>query len=88
MPATETNSLADRLYEMTVGWLQAAPSEEDIFLANYKAKLARESSCLCVRCKHLKPALDANIQKAYLGQVRETRMAVHLVDYTARLDGV
>jgi hypothetical protein len=26
------------------------------------------SECLCVRCKHLKPALDANIQKAYLGK--------------------
>ena len=26
------------------------------------------TECLCVRCKHLKPALDANIQKAYLGK--------------------
>lgn len=24
--------------------------------------------CLCVHCKHLRPALDANIQKAYLGK--------------------
>ncbi len=24
--------------------------------------------CLCVRCKHLRPALDPNLQKAYLGQ--------------------
>src|SRR6266508_5821793 len=23
---------------------------------------------LCVRCKHMRPALDANIQKAYLGK--------------------
>ncbi|MGA2903607.1 MAG: hypothetical protein ABSD98_07240 [Candidatus Korobacteraceae bacterium] len=26
------------------------------------------TECLCVRCKHLKPALDVNIQKAYLGK--------------------
>jgi hypothetical protein len=26
------------------------------------------TECLCVRCKHLRPALDANIQKAYLGK--------------------
>src|SRR5271167_2410933 len=26
------------------------------------------TECLCVRCKHLKPALDANIKKAYLGK--------------------
>jgi len=26
------------------------------------------TECLCVRCKHLSPALDANIQKAYLGK--------------------
>jgi len=26
------------------------------------------SECLCVRCKHLSPALDPNIQKAYLGK--------------------
>jgi hypothetical protein len=26
------------------------------------------TECLCVRCKHLKPALDANIRKAYLGK--------------------
>jgi len=25
-------------------------------------------NCLCVHCKHLRPALDANIQKAYLGK--------------------
>lgn len=24
--------------------------------------------CLCVRCKHLRPALDPNLQKAFLGQ--------------------
>jgi hypothetical protein len=24
--------------------------------------------CLCVHCKHLRPALDPNLQKAYLGQ--------------------
>src|SRR5207245_9274137 len=23
---------------------------------------------LCIRCKHLRPALDPNLQKAYLGQ--------------------
>jgi len=26
------------------------------------------TECLCVRCKHLRPALDPNIQKAYLGK--------------------
>ena len=26
------------------------------------------TECLCVRCEHLKPALDANIRKAYLGK--------------------
>lgn len=26
------------------------------------------TECLCVRCTHLRPALDANIQKAYLGK--------------------
>ncbi len=26
------------------------------------------ASCLCVHCKHLRPALDPNLQKAYLGQ--------------------
>lgn len=26
------------------------------------------ANCLCVRCKHLRPALDPNLQKAYLGQ--------------------
>ncbi len=26
------------------------------------------ADCLCVRCKHLLPALDPNIQKAYLGR--------------------
>ena len=26
------------------------------------------TECLCVHCKHLRPALDANIQKAYLGK--------------------
>lgn len=31
-------------------------------MANYN------SECLCVRCKHLRPALDPNIQKAYLGK--------------------
>jgi hypothetical protein len=31
-------------------------------MAHYNA------SCLCVRCKHLRPALDPNLQKAYLGQ--------------------
>jgi hypothetical protein len=25
-------------------------------------------NCLCVKCKHLRPALDANIQKAYMGK--------------------
>jgi hypothetical protein len=25
-------------------------------------------NCLCVHCKHLRPALDANIQRAYLGK--------------------
>jgi hypothetical protein len=25
-------------------------------------------NCLCVHCKHLRPALDANIRKAYLGK--------------------
>jgi hypothetical protein len=25
-------------------------------------------NCLCVHCKHLRPALDVNIQKAYLGK--------------------
>ncbi len=30
-------------------------------MAHYNA------NCLCVRCKHLRPALDPNIQKAYLG---------------------
>ncbi len=25
-------------------------------------------NCLCVRCTHLRPALDPNIQKAYLGK--------------------
>ena len=31
-------------------------------MANYNTE------CLCVRCKHLSPALDPNIQKAYLGK--------------------
>ena len=31
-------------------------------MANYNTE------CLCVRCKHLRPALDPNIQKAYLGK--------------------
>jgi hypothetical protein len=31
-------------------------------MANYN------SDCLCVRCKHLRGALDPNIQKAYLGK--------------------
>lgn len=31
-------------------------------MANYNA------NCLCVRCTHLRPALDPNIQKAYLGK--------------------
>src|SRR5260370_27295767 len=31
-------------------------------MAHYNA------NCLCVRCKHLRPALDPNLQKAYLGQ--------------------
>ena len=31
-------------------------------MAHYNA------SCLCVHCKHLRPALDPNLQKAYLGQ--------------------
>jgi hypothetical protein len=31
-------------------------------MANYN------TDCLCVRCKHLSPALDPNIQKAYLGK--------------------
>jgi len=31
-------------------------------MANYN------TDCLCVRCKHLRPALDPNIQKAYLGK--------------------
>ena len=31
-------------------------------MAHYNA------SCLCVRCKHLRPALDPNLQNAYLGQ--------------------
>jgi hypothetical protein len=31
-------------------------------MANYN------SDCLCVRCTHLRPALDPNIQKAYLGK--------------------
>ena len=31
-------------------------------MPNYNA------SSLCVRCKHLRPALDPNLQKAYLGQ--------------------
>jgi len=31
-------------------------------MANYN------SECLCVRCKHLRGALDPNIQKAYLGK--------------------
>ena len=26
------------------------------------------TQCQCVRCKHLRPALDPNIQRAYLGQ--------------------
>jgi len=26
------------------------------------------TECLCVRCKHLRPALDPNIQKAYIGK--------------------
>jgi hypothetical protein len=26
------------------------------------------TECLCVHCKHLRPALDANIQQAYLGK--------------------
>lgn len=26
------------------------------------------TECLCVRCKHLRPALDPNLQKAYLGK--------------------
>jgi len=32
------------------------------FMAHYNA------NSLCVRCKHLRPALDPNLQKAYLGQ--------------------
>ena len=31
-------------------------------MANYNTE------CLCVRCKHLRGALDPNIQKAYLGK--------------------
>ncbi len=31
-------------------------------MAHYNA------NCLCVHCKHLRPALDPNLQKAYLGQ--------------------
>jgi hypothetical protein len=31
-------------------------------MANYN------TDCLCVRCTHLRPALDPNIQKAYLGK--------------------
>jgi len=31
-------------------------------MANYNTE------CLCVRCKYLRPALDPNIQKAYLGK--------------------
>jgi len=31
-------------------------------MAHYNA------NCLCVHCKHLRPALDSNIQKAYLGK--------------------
>src|ERR1017187_3629634 len=31
-------------------------------MANYNTE------CLCVRCNHLRPALDPNIQKAYLGK--------------------
>jgi len=31
-------------------------------MANYNA------NCLCVRCTHLRPALDPNLQKAYLGK--------------------
>src|SRR5260370_7387887 len=31
-------------------------------MANYN------TDCLCVRCKHLRGALDPNIQKAYLGK--------------------
>jgi|ERR1700687_1140798 len=31
-------------------------------MANYN------TACLCVRCTHLRPALDPNIQKAYLGK--------------------
>jgi len=31
-------------------------------MAHYNA------NSLCVRCKHLRPALDPNLQKAYLGQ--------------------
>jgi hypothetical protein len=31
-------------------------------MAHYNA------NCLCVHCKHLRPALDTNIQKAYLGK--------------------
>jgi hypothetical protein len=31
-------------------------------MANYNTE------CLCVTCKHLRPALDPNIQKAYLGK--------------------
>jgi len=31
-------------------------------MANYNTE------CLCVRCTHLRPALDPNIQKAYLGK--------------------
>jgi len=31
-------------------------------MANYN------TNCLCVRCTHLRPALDPNIQKAYLGK--------------------
>src|SRR6266851_9126237 len=31
-------------------------------MAHYNA------NCLCIRCKHLRPALDPNLQKAYLGQ--------------------
>ena len=31
-------------------------------MAHYNA------NCLCVHCKHMRPALDPNIQKAYLGK--------------------
>ncbi len=30
--------------------------------------LQYNEKCLCVRCKHLRPALDPNIQKAFLGK--------------------